>query len=98
MGTQLSVSSDSDAYFTYMYIQISLRFHNGVGSSNIIRNREQQLINRDGGIEAVSSIAAPIEIYIRKTCPCNVYPLTPHFYIAKLGFAEVYLFISVMYL
>ena len=20
------------------------------------------------------------------TCPCNVYPLTPHFYIVKLGF------------
>ena len=22
-----------------------------------------------------------------QTCPCNVNPLTPHFYIAKLGFA-----------
>ena len=29
---------------------------------------------------------------IRKTCPCNVYPLEPHFYIAKLGFGGVYLF------
>ena len=28
-------------------------------------------------------------IHIRKTCPYNVYPLEPHFYIAKLG---VYLF------
>ena len=28
----------------------------------------------------------------RKTCPCNVYPIEPHFYIAKLGFAGVYLF------
>ena len=27
-----------------------------------------------------------------KTCPCNVYPLIPHFYIAKLGYAGVYLF------
>ena len=27
-----------------------------------------------------------------KTCPCNVYPLEPHFYIAKLGYAGVYLF------
>ena len=27
-----------------------------------------------------------------KTCPCNVYPLEPHFYIAKLEYAEVYLF------
>ena len=31
-------------------------------------------------------------LYIRKTCPCNIYPLEPHFYIAKLGFAGVHLF------
>ena len=30
---------------------------------------------------------------IRKTCPCNVYPLIPHFYIAKLGYRWVYLFL-----
>ena len=30
--------------------------------------------------------------HIRKTCPCNAYPLKPHFYIVKLGFAGVYLF------
>ena len=29
---------------------------------------------------------------IRKTYPCNVYPLEPHVYIAKLGYAGVYLF------
>ena len=29
---------------------------------------------------------------ITKTCPCNVYPLEPHFYIEKLGYAGVYLF------
>ena len=29
---------------------------------------------------------------IRKTCPCNEYPLKPHFCIVKLGFAGVYLF------
>ena len=28
---------------------------------------------------------------IMKTCPCNVYPLTPHFYIVKLGFTGVYI-------
>ena len=31
-------------------------------------------------------------ISIRKTCPCKVYPLKPHFYIVKLGYAGVYLF------
>ena len=29
---------------------------------------------------------------IMKTCLCNIYPLEPHFYIAKLGYAGVYLF------
>ena len=28
----------------------------------------------------------------RKTCPCNVYPLKPHFYIAKQRYAGLYLF------
>ena len=28
----------------------------------------------------------------QETCPCNVYPLEPNFYIAKLGYAGVYLF------
>ena len=27
-----------------------------------------------------------------KICPCNEYPLKPHFYIAKLGYAGIYLF------
>ena len=30
---------------------------------------------------------------IRKTCPCNIYPFKPHFYIEKLGYAGVYLFV-----
>ena len=29
---------------------------------------------------------------IRITFPCHIYPLLPHFYIAKLGYAGVYLF------
>ena len=31
-----------------------------------------------------------IIVYIRITRPCNVYPLTHHFYIAKLGFTGVF--------
>ena len=30
--------------------------------------------------------------FIRKTYPCNVYPLKPRLYIVKLGYAGVYLF------
>ena len=33
---------------------------------------------------------------IRKTCPCIEYPLEPHFYIVKLGYAGVYLFFLVL--
>ena len=29
---------------------------------------------------------------IRITCPCDLYPLIPHFYIVKLGFTGVYIF------
>ena len=32
---------------------------------------------------------------IRKTCPCNVYPLEPYFYISNLGYAGVYIFFLV---
>ena len=31
-------------------------------------------------------------IIITKTSPCNVDPITPHFYVVKLGFARVYIF------
>ena len=29
--------------------------------------------------------------YIMQTCPCEVYPFTPHFYIVKLGFTGVHI-------
>ena len=32
------------------------------------------------------------DLFIMKTCPCNEYHLKPHFYIAKMGFAGIYLF------
>ena len=33
-----------------------------------------------------------LDQFIGKICPCNEYPLKPHFYIVKLGHAGVYLF------
>ena len=33
-----------------------------------------------------------VELFITKTCPCTVYPLKPHFYVEKLGYAGVYIF------
>ena len=29
--------------------------------------------------------------YITITCPCDLYPLTPHFYIVKLAFTRLYI-------
>ena len=43
-------------------------------------------------IENCSILHVIIFVLIIKTCLCNVYPLEPHFYIAKLGYAGVYLF------
>ena len=44
--------------------------------------------------ECYGNILMWLEEYIRKPCPCNVYPLEPQFYIVKLGFAGVYLFLA----
>ena len=54
-------------------------------AANILRDGVN-IIN--DGVEALTRECQAI----RKTCPCNVYPLEPHFYIVKLGFAGVYLF------
>ena len=35
---------------------------------------------------------ARLRANITKTCPFNVHPFEPHFYIAKLGYAGVHLF------
>ena len=33
---------------------------------------------------------------IRITCPCDLYPLTPHFYIVKLGVTRVYIIFLIL--
>ena len=40
----------------------------------------------------ISKNVSQIQLDIRKTCPCNIYPLILHFYTEKLGYARVYLF------
>ena len=54
--------------------------------SRLLGNYNVVLLPDPIGRDRYPSIAYSI---IRKTCPCNVYPLEPHFYIAKLGFAGV---------
>ena len=38
-----------------------------------------------------------LEVFIRLTYPCNVYPLIPHFYIVKLRFTGVCTFFLLLY-
>ena len=45
-----------------------------------------------GSLSDLAASEIDVTSIITKTCPCNVYPLIPHFYIAKLGYAGVYLF------
>ena len=47
-------------------------------------DKEFKQLNRSGKVLGV--------VIMMKTCLCNVYPLEPHFYIAKVGFAGVCLF------
>ena len=42
--------------------------------------------------EDAYTAVSPSEPHIMKTCPCNEYPLTPHFYLVKLGFIGVFIF------
>ena len=41
------------------------------------------------GTEKIYELVKFLHIII--TCPCNVDPLTPHFYVVKLGFTGVYI-------
>ena len=43
----------------------------------------------DGSGQKVKTLTVCISIMI--TSPCNVYSLTPHFYIVKIGFTGVYI-------
>ena len=49
-----------------------------------------------GNSETFDSFLFCFNYVIRKTCPCNEYPLKPHFYIVKLGYAGVYLFLFLL--
>ena len=60
--------------------------------SNIHSNAEQSTsLNHMLPPYTCNSLSAD-SVHITKTCPCNVYPLKLHFYIAKLGYVGVYLF------
>ena len=43
-------------------------------------------------LKDLTFVLSQMLLIIRKTCPCDLYPLTPQFYIVKLGFTVVYIF------
>ena len=49
------------------------------------------LLYLNGTITIVLKVVLCWVLGITKTCPCNEHPLTPHFYIVKLGFTGVYI-------
>ena len=61
----------------------------GVGSSPTLATCETSQVPLEGVSGGFPGVL-PFHP-IRLTCPCNVYPLTPHFYIVKLGFTGVYI-------
>ena len=66
-----------------------LALGNLIGKMVLLKSIQQIVLNSENGhIDFFFFKMTPI----MKTCPCNVYPLEPHFYIAKLGYAVVYLF------
>ena len=51
-------------------------------------------VNTRGRLNAtVLTSTHDLMLDIMLTCPCNAYPRTPHFYIVKLGFTVVYIFL-----
>ena len=55
---------------------------------------EKQSIHSSLSLNLLIQATPDIETNIRKTCPCNIYPLKPHLYIKKLRYAGVYLFLA----
>ena len=79
---------------------ISLENVTAMSGEQLLSGRAQNSESRDPGFKPYwvvvslrkSHLLPKVLISIMKTCPYNVYPLEPHFYIAKLGYAGVYLF------
>ena len=42
------------------------------------------------------NLASVVEQVIMITSTCNVYPLTPHFYIVKLGYRGIHFFLFLL--
>ena len=57
--------------------------------TNVFHLNQERIRKLTGLVQGLSSSWSRLSSswsLIRKTCPCGLYPLTPHFYIAKLGF------------
>ena len=59
----------------------------GEGSLVVLDKKKEQ-----DRVVTITADGILIKVNITKTCPCNEDPLTPHFYIVKLGCTGVYIF------
>ena len=59
--------------------------------SDLIGNPEDRFSHNEAQISEQSALSPPNRGLIMITCPFDLYPLAPHFYIAKLGFTGVFI-------
>ena len=66
-------------------------FKNETSHLTLLKRKWSHPNDTDGKVHW-SQVGKAVKAFIRITCPCNVYPITPNFYIVKLGFTGVYIF------
>ena len=73
----------------WLHPNMTEKLFTGTLSFNITKTKmERKKID----YQFINTLLLLLALYIMITSPCKVYPLTPHFYIVKLGFTGVYIF------
>ena len=107
LGANLGSLMYGDVSVIITQLQTTPRLTPVKGTCTIL---EQSAINTGGGLNQFTGSTSPSEStmshlyiymyiyikYIMQTRPCNLDPLTPHFYIEKLGFTGVYFFLCLL--
>ena len=79
----------------FIFISDTIQYNGGLDCTvfnvNVLKIKRRRITaSKKNNVSCVQGTDR--QICIRKTCPCNLYPLIPNFYIAKLGYAGVCLF------
>ena len=72
----------------------------GINRYNVMRDKWRSLVCHATQLELLNKLRSSVEPRwtkqqtVRITCPCNEDPLKSHFYIVKLGFTGVFIFLA----